>query len=56
MTKAFFNTIAPGLSSFANEPSHSEALTIKEDAEDDTDSQDLGPELDPDVVATIADF
>lgn len=54
MTKAFFNTIAPGLSSFANESSLSEVTTIEEDNENK--SQDDGPELDPEVVATIADF
>ena len=56
MTKAFFNTIAPGLSSFANDASTSITHTINEDDQDDTESKDFGPEVDPEVVATIADF
>ena len=54
MTKAFFNTIAPGLSSLAT--SSTDADNIKEEDQHDTEFPDAGPELDPDVVATIADF
>lgn len=47
LTRAFFNTVAPGLASFAETPK-SEFDIVVEDEED--------VEQDPDVVAMMADF
>ena len=46
LTKAFFNTVAPGLASFAHTQKSELDIVVEEDDEEE----------DPDVIAIMADF
>lgn len=48
LTRAFFNTVAPGLASFAQTQKSELDVVVEEDVEE--------IEEDPDVIAMVADF